>query len=468
MAVQSVLFVHGYSETSLGTYNQFPRLLSEAGLNVQPIALSAFDSLDDVISIADLAASLEDHVQRLEGAKYPGWNTAGAAVICHSTGALVVRRWILDRIANDRAIPSHLITMAGANHGSSLAQAGKSVLGYLQKLLTKHLLTVGARVLTDLDYGSDFLLKLNEEWLNAWNDPASPLSRLYAFSMGGDWIGSDPIVKIFWGSCEVGSDNTVRISGANLNYRFIWADSTGKLRVTIPARPVPHAVLTGYSHFGNDSGIVGKATDKTDEAFRHVLQALQVDEESDYEAVLTDWQTVTGNWSASADKKDDVNATIVFNLVDRGLQPIADCMIAFLDSSAVSDPANPLADAQEAKAATNAVSSAINDHSPIHNNVQLGSYSFYINWPKWEPVNHLLHIEAHSPGARIGYKPIDYQIPPEIGKLVCPNEFTYVKLTLESDTEGAYALYGYGPTLEPLSATTWQPDQPFPMPGQIP
>jgi hypothetical protein len=72
-------------------------------------------------------------------------NVPGAwAIICHSTGALVARRWLLNRLGKG-PIPTHLITMAGANHGSTLAQMGKSVLGYVQKLFTKQSPTVGSR-----------------------------------------------------------------------------------------------------------------------------------------------------------------------------------------------------------------------------------------------------------------------------------------------------------------------------------
>ena len=129
---------------------------SGGGARVGRVVLAAFNSLDDTVTIDDLADAMETRVLALEAASQ--FTVAGSAVICHSTGALVARRWLLNRLAAGAPIPSHFVTMAGANHGSSLAQMGKSVLGYVQKLLVKHLPTVGAAVLTDLDYGSDFLL----------------------------------------------------------------------------------------------------------------------------------------------------------------------------------------------------------------------------------------------------------------------------------------------------------------------
>lgn len=471
MAVKHALFVHGYSETSLGAYYRFPQLLNAAGIEVKPILLSAFDSLDDQVSISDLAAALEHHVAGLEGDTAQGWDTASSGIICHSTGALVARRWILDRVLAAQPIPSHLVTMAGANHGSTLAQAGKSVLGFVQKLLLKHVLTVGARVLTDLDYGSDFLLELNRQWLEQMNDPASPLRHCFAFSMGGDTPGSDPQVQLYWGTHEPGSDNTVRISGANLNYRLLDADvTTAKpvLKQIEPQRRAPHVVLHRYSHFGDASGIIGTALDANDAAFKHVLQALAVSDEPGYEAVRDDWETTTRIWSAAnvtdpdgVVRSDKVNATVVFSLFDRGGRAVDDCMIAFLDAAQVTDRQHPVVDPSEAVAATNAVSPAINKHSPIHNDVQRGSYSFYVNWARWKDVDHVIHVEAHSPSRRVRYRERDYPIPPEIGKLVRPNEFTYVRLRLERDTESAYALYPWGPGLD-LANMTWKPDGDFP------
>ena len=46
-----VLFVHGYSETSLGAYFNMPARLQAAMPSVERIVLAAFDSLDDTVTI---------------------------------------------------------------------------------------------------------------------------------------------------------------------------------------------------------------------------------------------------------------------------------------------------------------------------------------------------------------------------------------------------------------------------------
>ncbi|MGD1065583.1 MAG: phospholipase, partial [Vulcanimicrobiaceae bacterium] len=140
----NILFVHGYSETSLGAYFDFPNRLQQRAKTaggaplVGNVVLSAFNSLDDGVTIDDLADALEQRVSALG----PTWTDGPWAVICHSTGALIARRWILNRLGR-APIPTHLITLSGANHGSTLAEMGKSVLGYVQKLLLKGSPTVG-------------------------------------------------------------------------------------------------------------------------------------------------------------------------------------------------------------------------------------------------------------------------------------------------------------------------------------
>ncbi|HEX2712191.1 MAG TPA: hypothetical protein VHM88_08215, partial [Candidatus Acidoferrales bacterium] len=126
VAVERVLFVHGYSVRQLSAYGKFPAFLAGRGIPSTSILLSEFLSLDDQVTCDDLAAALEDHVTTQIEAE--GLTIARTAVLCHSTGALVARRWILNRLSQGKQLPSHLITFAGANHGSTLAQVGRTII----------------------------------------------------------------------------------------------------------------------------------------------------------------------------------------------------------------------------------------------------------------------------------------------------------------------------------------------------
>jgi hypothetical protein len=496
----SVVLVHGYSETSLGAYQHLPELLSAAGFD--SIVLSAFDSLDDFVTIGDLAGALEMRVADLEAT---GFDVSAAAFVCHSTGALVVRRWMLDRRAAasspcQAVLPQRLITMAGANHGSSLAEIGKSPIGYLEKLLSKHMLAVGKAVLTDLDYGSDFLWRLNDEWLDAWNDPEHPLSnQTLAFSLGGDFIGNDRAMKLFWATCESGSDNTVRISGANLNYTMLEANPDSdppKITPRVLNRAVPHLILSGYSHFDSDTGIL-HAPDATDTAFKALLVALQTPE-AGYDALAEQWHEANGKWATQKTqntqpgKTGDVNSTVVFNLRNQATDPIGDCMIAVWDEAEISgDPRDvtlpsqrppgaeyvPTVETdaertirQEVINASLSSSAAILPNSPIHNDVSIGSYSFYLDYRTWigdGSHHHAVYIEAVSDSQYIGYKPTIYRPSDDINRLIQPNQFTYVRVTLNRNPGNEYAFYSWSPDLnfEVRAAATWRP---FPTPYQIP
>jgi hypothetical protein len=365
--------------------------------------------------------------------------------------------------------------MAGANHGSTLAQMGKSVLGYVQKLFLKQSLTVGANVLTDLDYGSDFLLKLNAEWMRRWNDGS--LDGLWAFSLGGDSVGNDRALQIFWETHEPGSDNTVRISGANLNYTLLEVShGPGDSRVTAvrPTRPVPHLVLAGYSHFGSDTGVLGWVNPAGDASRDAVVEALSVDSADAYARVEERWSGRTAAWAAASEAAhaapggppSSVNSTAVLTIRDESGRAIDDCVILILNQSTLGGPGNvnDPAFVNRVIQSANDVSESIMPHSPIQNDVQKGSYSFYFDYNEYVLSSpHWYYVQAALPGQLVSFIPLLFTQPPELPHTIWPNEFTYVSLAMKRDNLGTYAIYGFGPGLN-LPGTTWMP---FPAPGRI-
>ena len=316
------------------------------------------------------------------------------------------------------------------------------------------MLAVGKAVLTDLDYGSDFLWRLNDEWLDAWNDPEHPLSnQTLAFSLGGDFIGNDRAMKLFWATCESGSDNTVRISGANLNYTMLEANPDSdppKITPRVLNRAVPHLILSGYSHFDSETGIL-HAPDATDTAFKALLLALQTPA-AGYDALAEQWHEANVTWmngkisQTEPGKTGDVNSTVVFNLRNQATDPIGDCMIAFWDEAEISgDPRDvtlpPAAPARSGIRAGRRDGRRAHDtpgghqcfaelvrsdpaNSPIHNDVSIGSYSFYLDYPTWigdGSHHHAVYIEAVSDSRIHGYKPTIYRPSDDINRLIQPD-----------------------------------------------
>jgi hypothetical protein len=475
------LLVHGYSEQFLNAYGTFPEALAATAPELKDqIVLSAFDSLDDGVTIDDLARGLEQQISSIENTR-AGWNTADAAFFCHSTGALVVRRWIVNRLGNARQpLPTHLVTMAGANHGSSLAQLGRTPLGYVHQDIFKNSATVGARVLTDLDYGSEFLFRLNNDWLDwRYGDLAARdgrLKNMFVFSMGGDSLGNDKTVRAVWASSERGCDNTVRISGANLNYTILSGFPNQRSLGRKPRGQEAHLIVPGYSHYGPDTGIMASCRTPADPPMQAIRQALDVPAVTTYSAVLQDWADKCDTWAKSsathptlADENYDpqtnadvhVNSTIVFRLRDWGGRDISDCYIGLLDGTAT-DAEKDIGHDDLIERLLN-ISESILSHQPIHNNVALGSYSFYVNTAAFSAVHHLISITATEVGDCVPFNPVTYEyIPAGPLRLVAPNEVTYVDIQMWRDPSEAYALYDV--VGRPSNEDAWRP---FPDLGRI-
>jgi hypothetical protein len=447
---RNVLLVHGYSVRNFESYGLLPRLLQNDGLSAQDIWLSAYDSLNDDITCEDLARALEARVASMEAG---GIDLATTAVIAHSTGAIIARRWLLNRWKAGGALPSHFVSLAGANHGSTLAQLGQTQLAYIFRALGEGT-SVGLEVLQDLDYGSEFLLRLNEEWLDAYLGPSPPTTL--PFSLIGDYH-DDIIDKICWQTHENGSDSTVRISGGNLNYRFISYDqSAAHAALVVKELPytVPHLVLNSISHTG-DRGILGGNAASMTLVYPHIKEALAITSATGYSQLAQSWSTLTAQWSAA--HPDQCDSTIMFSLIHPGGRAVKDSLILIKDQSAGSAPAagTNAAAAGEALAVL-AVGKAIENRQPIQNNVTPSSVSFYVNYPEFiKTYPHTVQIQVNSGCPEITYHPISYLVIANQSGCIRPNEFLYAKITLSRQSLGTYVVIPQ--SRNPDVKQTWPP-----------
>ena len=126
-----LIFVHGWSVTHTDSYGSLPESLSASArqqnlqLDIDHIHLGKYVSFHDEVTLDDIAQALNQALSELPG------NAAGIApfsCITHSTGGPVVRHWV-DRYYGPRKLGElplrHLVMLAPANHGSSLAIPGK-------------------------------------------------------------------------------------------------------------------------------------------------------------------------------------------------------------------------------------------------------------------------------------------------------------------------------------------------------
>ena len=225
MSKPLLVFVHGWSVTSTGTYGGLPaRLKAEAareggpGLDVAHVHLGQYVSFRNEVRIDDIARAFE-------AALAPVLAEAGRgrrfACITHSTGGPVVREW-LDRhyVRTGRldACPmSHLVMLAPANFGSALAQLGKSRLGAMKAWFGG--VEPGQGVLDWLELGSPESIALNLRWIHdypALDLPAGP-KPVFPFVLSGDAIDRKLYDHVNAYTGETGGDGVVRLAAANLN-----------------------------------------------------------------------------------------------------------------------------------------------------------------------------------------------------------------------------------------------------------
>lgn len=298
-----LIFVHGWSVSHTNTYGDFPQsLVAEAqvsglDIDIAHIYLGKYISFHDEVTLDDIARAFDYALRELPGSAE---TIAPFSCITHSTGGPVVRTW-LDKyygkqgsVADLAGIPlKHLIMLAPANHGSSLAVLGKERVGRIKAWFSG--VEPGQRVLDWLSLGSDGQWFLNEQAL----DYTYGENSFYPFVLIGQGIDSRFYDFLNSYLIEPGSDGVVRVAGANLNYRFLSLKQTdevidktgGKLFRILPdeapirkPREVPIGVLSEFSHSGSKMGIMAtKASNGNHQRIvDQVIECLKVNSNQDY------------------------------------------------------------------------------------------------------------------------------------------------------------------------------------------
>ena len=224
-----LVFVHGYSVTNLDTYGELPlRLRNEAlakgfEVKIENIYLGRYISFNDEVRIDDVSRAMQLAVQE----QIP----TGTRFICitHSTGGPVVRNWwrLFYESLNSTCPMSHLIMLAPANHGSTLAQLGKTRLSRVKSWFDG--VEPGQKILDWLELGSNEAWQLNIDWILNGGKHISE-KGIFPFVLTGQDIDRKLYDHINSYTGELGSDGVVRVASANLNSRYI------KLKQQIPQR----------------------------------------------------------------------------------------------------------------------------------------------------------------------------------------------------------------------------------------
>ncbi len=294
----TLVFVHGWSVTNLNTYGQLPVRLREqgkqAGINiiVKDIYLGQYISFHDEVKVQDISRAFNSAIKEtlVDLVK----NKERFVAITHSTGGPVVRDWSERYKAEWPTLPmSHLIMLAPANFGSTLAQLGKSKVSRLKSWFEG--VEPGQGVLDWLELGSNESWNLNMGWIN--KDAATiSESSFFPFVLIGQAIDRNFYDNLNSYTGEMGSDGVVRCSGANLNASYISITqpapgSNDAVKVETKVAPrTAFRIVENSSHSGTKMGILAgekaAVNDPTgNDTVNAILNCIKVGTKSQYDAL---------------------------------------------------------------------------------------------------------------------------------------------------------------------------------------
>lgn len=337
-----VVFVHGWSVTNTSTYGGLPAALvknapADLDIQVTHLFLGKYVSFADEVTVDDIARGMQCAVETEVVPKLA--RDERFACITHSTGGPVARKWVdlFYRNKLEKCPCAHLVMLAPANHGSALAQLGKSRLAQMKFFAGG--VEPGVGVLNWLELGSTQSWELNCDWLEY--DPVP--SGLYPFVLTGQKIDRSMYDNLNSYTDEAGSDGVVRAAAANMNYgliRLVQSDGDFKLLKEDRSAKYGLAVLPGRSHSGTAIGILGSVSpddDGSHPTVKWVLECLQVGSIAAYNRLLKDFDDLT-----SKTQKDEHEEKVKeFFVFERTFYIDRYCMLVFRISD---DRGNHLAD----------------------------------------------------------------------------------------------------------------------------
>lgn len=261
---RTLLIVHGYSDgsTSFTALGDF--LIARGAYDSANVSYLDYSSMDDQATFHDFADKLDaDHRSRLNGERVD--------VVCHSTGSLVVRAWLVLHAerAHRRGIQEdcpidRLVCFAPANFGSDLAGLGQSFLGKFRTTFfnsNSHkgdAIESGKVVLQGLEPASPFQWDLSFNYdlhgeHSYFCEDRQESRRCYPFVLAAGEAYSGLQAKLVPKRAMPGTDGTVRIAGTSLNTRGCSLD----FRLAGPAliwwqrrkfEQIPFSVFAGFNH----------------------------------------------------------------------------------------------------------------------------------------------------------------------------------------------------------------------------
>ena len=220
--MKPVVLIHGYSAESpsadptsiANIYGTLPQRL-RGSYDVIEVDLSRYVSLNDSVSVADIARGLNRAL--LE--QHPGLLESGFHVVIHSTGALVIRKWIADFSPKPSPV-RNLVYLAGANLGSGWATIGQGQIARWGRFVFERGAQRGVKFLQSLEFGSSSTIDLHLSFMRQDSRMAEDY-KVQEYIIVGTQADPSWFEFPIRYAHEDGSDGVVRVSASNLNFNYL-------------------------------------------------------------------------------------------------------------------------------------------------------------------------------------------------------------------------------------------------------
>ncbi len=409
---QKVFLVHGWSVTETTTYQALHLKLAENGFELKNVFLGRYVTLEDKVEIRDLARALHNALLDEMGNSW----TENFHIITHSTGALVVKHWIVHHY-KDKFIQSkplkNVVFLAGPHFGSRLAHHGKSMLAQI-----KYLGDTGKQVLTALELGSEHSWEINEAFFNRSNWKTKGV-KLYCIT--GDRVKKEFFAsKIFPGAFEDGSDMVVRVPAGNLNFKRFLLEKSNVAKLVGEVDEIAFVALQDYTHSGPDYGIMNSIKRSSNPqnhlSLKLILDCLKVKSEVDYSKVKESFKKIL----KETRKKRQAFAQLDFRFRDEDRNPIDDYLFRLgVIVNGKEKPSKTIEDTHK-------------------NNVVPNHFTVFINLKELKPkLTYYFDFNSDSGSRLFEYKPELLRVSAvgNIQNYVCENQTTQFDIVLSREPE---------------------------------
>jgi pimeloyl-ACP methyl ester carboxylesterase len=281
----NVIILHGYSDNRQ-SFVPLQQFLGANGFTVTDIVLGDYISLEDHITVGDLAKAFETILINKGVATTP----KSINLIVHSTGGLVAREWLTRfYLEVGKECPVHrLLMLAPANFGSPLAALGRTMFGRIVKGWQTNF-EVGTHILEALEMGSSYSWNLAKRDLFGPKSFYVPESCLTAVLVGS-LPYQDGLRKLVG---KDGTDGTVYVSTANLNATGLSFEFTAGVQVPAVQSWPKSAGKIAFAVFPNrDHGSITRPDTLTPDLGEFILRFLALNT-PDYPQFMTDCDAQT-------------------------------------------------------------------------------------------------------------------------------------------------------------------------------